>query len=91
MGKTAENEKIKLRASYLNNCAVGLTVAGVILPVLAVYTRIPDFVKSTEGRFLPAAEDLWVIACGVVACFVALWAAMGCYNGALKELDKLED
>jgi hypothetical protein len=48
-------------------------------------------VKSTEGRFLPAAEDLWVIACGVVACFVALWAAMGCYNGALKELDKLED
>jgi hypothetical protein len=91
MGKTAENEKIKLRATFLNNCSVGLTVAGVILPLLGVYTRLPDFLKRTEGQLLPPAEDLWVIVLGLVACLVALWGAGKCHRGALKELDKLED
>ena len=77
MGKAAENEKIKLRAALLNNCAVGLTVAGVFLPLLAmISTRI---------------SDRWVIVLGLVACLLALWAAGKCHKGALKELDKLED
>ena len=46
MGKTAENEKIKLSANFLNNCAVGLTVAGAFLPALAIYTRLPDLAKK---------------------------------------------
>jgi hypothetical protein len=91
MGKTAENEKIKLRANLLNNCAVGLLVAGVILPALGVYTRIPGFLKRTEGQLLPPAEDLWVIGCAVLAFFVALWGAGKCHKAALEELNKLQD
>jgi hypothetical protein len=82
MGKTAQNEKIKLRAAFLNNCAVGLIIGGVLLPLLAVYARLP---------FLPAAEDLPVIVLGLIACLVALWAAWRHHNAANQELDKLED
>ena len=35
MGKGAENERIKLKATYLNNLAVGMALAGVLVPYLA--------------------------------------------------------
>ena len=35
----AEREKIKLRATYINNIAVGVFVAGVLSPIIALATQ----------------------------------------------------
>jgi hypothetical protein len=36
MGKAAENERIKLGATFYNNLAVGLTITGLIVPYLTL-------------------------------------------------------
>jgi len=41
--KAAENEKLKLKATYYNNVAVVVTAAGVLFPLLTVYSHIPEF------------------------------------------------
>lgn len=35
----AQREKIKLRATYINNLAVGVFVAGVLSPIIALATQ----------------------------------------------------
>lgn len=40
MGKLAENEELKLRATFYNNVAVGCAVAGVVVPFLQIYQTI---------------------------------------------------
>jgi hypothetical protein len=49
MGKAASNEKIKLRALYFNNVAVGATIAGSIVPLLA-YAREPNPIISSRQQ-----------------------------------------
>lgn len=48
MGKTADNERIKLRATYYNNISVGVAVAGVLVPCLVLYNQQID-VSSQQG------------------------------------------
>jgi hypothetical protein len=44
MGKVADNEVIKLRAAFLNNCSVGLIVGGAFVPILSMYGPIPEII-----------------------------------------------
>jgi hypothetical protein len=37
MGKAAENERIKLGATWYNNLSVALTFTGVLIPVFSLY------------------------------------------------------
>ena len=53
MGKAADNEAIKLRASYSNNLAVGVTAAGIIAPYLLLVQKI-----MTEGKQLASRKGL---------------------------------
>ena len=39
MGKVAENERIRLRAIWMNNVSVGLLVAGFVIPYLTVIQK----------------------------------------------------
>jgi hypothetical protein len=43
MGRAAENERLKLRATFFNNIAVGIVVAGLVIPYLAIYPQLDDF------------------------------------------------
>ena len=43
MGKTADNERIKLRVAFYNNIAVGLMVAGFLLPLFAFWAKLHEF------------------------------------------------
>ena len=47
MGKAANNERTKLRATFYNNVAVGATITGSIIPLLA-YARE---VVQKDGEF----------------------------------------
>jgi len=42
MGKAADNERIKLRATWYNNVSVGLFVAGVFVPYLTLFQKLPE-------------------------------------------------
>jgi hypothetical protein len=42
MGKAADNEAIKLRATYYNNLSVGMAIGGVLVPYLAFFQRISE-------------------------------------------------
>jgi hypothetical protein len=39
MGKAADNERVKLRATFLNNSGAGLVVGGTLVPLLAALTK----------------------------------------------------
>src|ERR1051325_1619719 len=62
MGKAADNEAIKLRASYSNNLAVGVTAAGIIAPYLLLVQKI-----MTEGKHVSPTEGVGI----AFAVFVA--------------------
>ena len=49
MGEAARNVKLKLKATYLNNVAVGATITGAVVPFLA-YAR--ELITYTSGLYL---------------------------------------
>jgi hypothetical protein len=67
------NERVKLRATYLNNIAVGVGVTGVFGPYLALYTKTGDANKAirdvANGAAGADAEISYFIGLG--AAFVA--------------------
>ena len=91
MGKAAKNERLKLRATFCNNVAVGLLVAGGALPYFAVISRALS--TTLEGgwsyRFTPSEwNGLMLPAIVAAACIIASSAL---HSHALKIADQLED
>jgi hypothetical protein len=82
IGKAATNERIKLRATYYNNVAVGATITGSIVPFLA-YAReyFQDDNRFTAAEF--AVTLSLILAAGMVAA--------ACRFLANSVLFKLED
>jgi hypothetical protein len=60
MGKAADNERIKLRTTFYNNIAIGLFVAGGIIPCLLAATQeIP--LSSPKGGLIASGSVLALI------------------------------
>jgi hypothetical protein len=93
MGKAAENEQIKFRATFLNNIAVGLIVAGVFLPVFALFFRLQETVEMiaalVNGRATP--DETAVSVAAVVSVITAFWGAWYLRRRVIKELEKIQD
>jgi hypothetical protein len=58
MGKAAENERIKLGATFYNNLAVGLTITGLFVPYLTLVqgtfearVMLADFLHGNFSQF----------------------------------------
>jgi hypothetical protein len=51
MGKAAENERLKLRATFFNNIAVGAVVGGALLPYLALHQTVAGMTTPTQLFF----------------------------------------
>jgi hypothetical protein len=67
MGKAADNERIKLRATFLNNCSVALIVGGAFIPVLSLYGRLPEMAANshpTKSLLLSGVAAVIAIAFG---------------------------
>jgi hypothetical protein len=82
MGKAANNEKLKLKATYFNNVAVGATITGGIVPFLA-YAR--ELVQA-DDRFTPTELGITVL---IIA--VAGLVAAACRFQANSTLSKVVD
>jgi hypothetical protein len=89
MGKAADNERIKLQATWLNNVSVGLAVAGVFVPYLA-------FVQNwTLGPDLPTRFHDWLynpqIYFKVSAFVLALVSSRFYSHKARQQIAKIQD
>ena len=80
MGKAADNERIKLDATFYNNSAVAAYVAGGLLPALPIYMKI------AEGTVNP-----WQIL--VAGCVSGLMVVIATIMRivANKEIAKIQD
>lgn len=95
MGKAADSERIKLRAIFYNNIGVGLILAGVLLPYLAIYPKLGELdsrLSQVWDGTLPITSDEWKQlsggAAGVLAAFIG---GIRLRRMADKELTKLID
>lgn len=57
MGKASENEKLKLRATFLNNVATAFLITGFIVPYLAWLTAFMD--RSMQLRQIAGQSWTW--------------------------------
>jgi|SRR5271168_601381 len=95
MCKAAENERIKLKAAYFNNIAVGLWVAGGLVPYLVFIQRAGELVEwimgwlsgTSQFKFLETTKVIMPI----VGFFLAATGARHFRQAADKEICKLED
>jgi hypothetical protein len=51
MGKSADNERLKLKATHLTNLSVGLYLGGLLIPYLAVTRRAPEIEHVLDALF----------------------------------------
>jgi hypothetical protein len=58
MGKAADNEKLKLRATYYNNIAVAFLITGFVVPYLAVTYKAAEFGSEVSRQGLGFFEGL---------------------------------
>lgn len=66
MGKAADSERAKLRATFFNNLAVGTLVAGVLVPSLTLTLNGGVYLFSEEGY-----RALAVMVFGFVVAFAS--------------------
>jgi hypothetical protein len=95
MGKAAENERIKLRATRFNNISVGLFLAGVLIPYLAFVREVPELsyqlasiIKGTEKISEIQIMKALAWAFGIALAF---WGARRFRREAYAEIAKIQD
>lgn len=66
MGKAADGERAKLRAAFFNNLAVGIFVAGVLVPSFTLTLNGGVYLFSSEGY-----RALTVMVFGFIVAFVS--------------------
>jgi hypothetical protein len=60
MGKTADNERLKLKGAFLNNIPAGLLLAGAAIPYLGIsshHDQQMDFIIAVSERKFPLTVD----------------------------------
>ena len=93
MGKAAENERIKLGATWLNNLSVGLTFTGVLIPVFSLY-KVDNFQLLddwTSGRSHPTLAQGLQLFLALAAFCLSFVSAAVLHESAKKEIAKLQD
>jgi hypothetical protein len=92
MGKAAETEDIKLRATWFNNVSVGLLITGFLVPYLALIQDahfIQDLIAAL--RTGPYYQYLLLQFSRTFGIALALAGALVFRRLAIKEIAKLKD
>src|SRR5262245_8689569 len=94
LSKTAETERVKLAAVYLNNIAVGVMLGGVFVPLFGLFQRLPlsltvpisSLIKAYLRTFFGLQSFVfWIVA------IIALLASAFLHARAMKILENLKD
>jgi hypothetical protein len=94
MNKAAQNERIKLRATYFNNLSAGLLLGGCLIPYLVFVQKLGDVIEWM--RHHPAPLNFGVVEAAtaitpVLAFFLALRGAKYFRRAANEEIAKIHD
>jgi len=94
MGKSAANERLKLRATFYNNIAVGLVITGIAAPYFATASRNnernwPPDIGAWERITAIFSEPSTQLAVGIMA--VSFAAALQFRRAAERAIVKIED
>lgn len=84
-GKSARNEILKIRATYFNNMAVGVFVAGVAAPYFALFPKIAD------GSFSWVTAEWRVILFVSVSFIAGMAGSIQFHLRAKRILSDIED
>jgi amino acid permease len=93
MGKAADNERIKLNATWFNNASVGLALGGALVPYLALISGLTPSVSHAlvEGYrsgdihpFAPFFIKVW-------SFFLAFIFSGICFFVSRRQISKLQD
>jgi len=92
MGKIADNERIKLRATFYNNIGVGLIVVGVLIPTLRALPAIGQFLADvTYGRVEWSLKGVADVLVSAIVFVGTMWIGVLMRKHADEEIGKLED
>jgi len=95
MGKAADNERIKLRATFFNNLSIGLFLAGFIVPYLTAMGKADEIEQFFRDWLQtgPQLSDPQVrtILIAVLPIPAALWLAWRWRKRAVTEIAKIQD
>lgn len=88
LSKAARNEKRKITATYVNNLAVALLIAGAVAPYYAVLSMpVADYMKALENIGTADGPRLTT-----VAAFIASWVMSGLLHWTARSiLEDVED
>jgi hypothetical protein len=85
MGKIADNERVKLHATFWNNTAVGITVAAIVIPALVGYSNPETFITTMRvlvgGYGIHSLEVLHAVG-WISGLLLALTAVVLCRRAA---------
>ena len=93
MGQAAQNERLKLRATFYNNIGAGMALAGIGAPFLSIYFQsraYRDGLDALSASPLLSPEGLWA-ATPIMGAFVALCLAYVCRGIANRILGNIAD
>jgi hypothetical protein len=95
MGKAAHNERIRLRATFLNNLSLGASIAGALAPCVALWAQLPEFLLWTYrwwsgyAEFIPHEIGRLMILAG--GTLLAIVFAIELRKRADREIRRVED
>jgi hypothetical protein len=90
MGKVAETERLKLRATFFNNLSVGFYVSGLLIPYIAIIQHSGD-IASTLVRGTFSHRDLLASIGALAAMGFAVCCANLMRRYANETIAKIED
>jgi hypothetical protein len=90
MGKAARNEIRKIRATFLNNIAVGMFITGFAVPYFAFAAKT---VETGGGIYIRAftPDETKIAFAGLISMALAFALSMASRNKARKILEEIED
>ncbi len=95
MGKAADNEKCKLRATFYNNVAVGCVIAGAAIPYFSFLIQGAETTaaldRALSGQYGFFDYEVRIVVNAVAAVFAALIAAALLRRQANMEASAIED
>jgi hypothetical protein len=94
LGKTADNELLKLRATRCNNIAVGLALAGVLVPLVYFMQHMGDIGEWMRDHPLTnniSGADLMRIVMPVAAAGFAWYGAYYFWRLADRIIKRIQD
>ena len=92
MGKAADNERIKLTATYYNGMSVSVTVVAILLPTLAFLPTLgATLLDVAQGHASATPDDIAKVVVDAVAFLAALYCAAMLRRAADREIQKIRD